>query len=511
MKKEKNRARFSLKYKFSLAMVFLSASLVASVSWFFMKDEISIMTRSIEDYASRETVNLANIAEDALSTENDLAIGVAVDNILKSGKMKDSIRYVHVFNTEGLVIKSSKTELNGTVLDKSSVRDILSYGEKNIVRKVSITDSEDPEGKIFDFALPVYHRTQKEMKLAVVRLGFSDKMIREQVKRIRNMAGFITLAAVIGSIIIAFFLAHVTTKPLKTLSKGVSIIGKGDLDYKINVKTRDEIGLLAREFNLMTGELKDSKKNEIESALMQEQLDVAKEIQEGLNPMNFYDKNGIQIKGYTRAAKGVGGDYFDYKEIDENRVGALISDVSGKGIPASLVMVMIRTVFVSALHQMKTIQCAKIVSSINRSLSADFAIDKFATLLFIIFDKSTGKISFSNAGHGPVFCYRAKHKKCSLTKRDGVPIGIMEDSEYLQAEIPFEVGDIVVMYTDGITEMRNSLKEEYGRNRLQNLVASNADMNADELNRLIVDDVDNFRGEVPPHDDMTVLIMKRTA
>ncbi|HPM35838.1 MAG TPA: hypothetical protein PLE16_14705, partial [Spirochaetota bacterium] len=163
MKKEKNRARFSLKYKFSLAMVFLSASLVASVSWFFMKDEINIMTRSIEDYASRETVNLANIAEDALSTENDLAIGVAVDNILKSGKMKDSIRYVHVFNTEGLVIKSSKTELNGTVIDKSSVKDILSYGEKNIVRKVSIIDPEDSEGKIFDFALPVYHRTQKEM------------------------------------------------------------------------------------------------------------------------------------------------------------------------------------------------------------------------------------------------------------------------------------------------------------------------------------------------------------
>ena len=98
----------------------------------------------------------------------------------------------------------------------------------------------------------------------------------------------------------------------------------------------------------------------VESRVMEEQLELAKEIQEGLNPMGFYDKDGIQIKGFTRAAKGVGGDYFDYIDIDKNRVGALISDVSGKGVPASLVMVMIRTVFVSYISR-KDVQCASVV------------------------------------------------------------------------------------------------------------------------------------------------------
>lgn len=507
---KKVKVIFSLKYKFSLAMVFLSISLVAAVSWFFMKDEIRIMSQSIEDYATRETINLANIAEDALSTQNDLAIGVAVDNIKQSGKMKDYVRYVHVFNTEGLVIKSTDNSLNGKIMDDQFTKSALSYSDRLKVRKISIPDTTEGKGEIYDFAVPVYHRTEKDLKLAVVRFGFSDAMIRKQVIRTRNLAGFISLAAMAAAVIIAFVLASITMRPLKLLSKGVAIIGKGDLDYKIKVRSNDEIGHLAEEFNTMTSELKESRKNEIENALVSEQLEVAKEIQEGLNPMNFYENNGIQIKGFTKAAKGVGGDYFDYKEVDGNRIGALISDVSGKGIPASLVMVMIRTVFVSALHQMKTIQCAKIVSSINKSLSADFAIDKFATLLFVIFDRTTGKLSFSNAGHGPVFCYRADSGKCSIAKLDGVPIGIMDDSEYLQAEIPFNVGDIVVMYTDGITEMRNSQKEEYGRTRLQRLVVANAGLNADDLNSIIVADVEKFRGEVPPHDDMTVLVMKRT-
>jgi sigma-B regulation protein RsbU (phosphoserine phosphatase) len=260
----------------------------------------------------------------------------------------------------------------------------------------------------------------------------------------------------------------------------------------------------------MTTQLKDAKDKEIENRIMQEQLELAKEIQEGLNPMEYYDHDGIQIKGFTRAAKGVGGDYFDYIKINGNRIGALISDVSGKGIPASLVMVMIRTAFVSAVHRGGAqVQCSKIVNTINNSLSADFAIDKFATLFFMIYNKATQKLAFSNAGHGPLFCYRAQKNACSLTKVDGMPIGIMTDTEYLQAEVPFHKGDIVVLYTDGITEMRNEEKEEYSLQRLHRIIIENHHLNADELVDTIVRDVDTFKGNADPHDDMTTLIMKR--
>jgi sigma-B regulation protein RsbU (phosphoserine phosphatase) len=258
----------------------------------------------------------------------------------------------------------------------------------------------------------------------------------------------------------------------------------------------------------MTAQIKDAKEKEIESRIMDEQLETAKDIQEGLNPMDYYNKNGIQIKGFTRAAKGVGGDYFDYIDIDENRVGALISDVSGKGIPASLVMVMIRTVFTTYVSR-KGVDCSQVVSAINDSLSADFAIDKFATLFFMIYDRSTGELAFSNAGHGPLFCFRSSKNACTNTKLDGVPIGIMEDVVYLQAKVKLAPGDIVMMYTDGVTEMRNAAKEEYGIDRVKKFLIDNNQANAEELVEKLVRDVDDFRGEVPPHDDETMLIFKR--
>ena len=155
-------------------------------------------------------------------------------------------------------------------------------------------------------------------------------------------------------------LSGVIIKPIRKLSEGAAEIGRGNLDYRIGLDSSDELGKLAYEFNVMTMQLKKGKDIEIEKRIMDEQVDIAKEIQEGLNPMGFYNKKGIEIKGFTRAAKGVGGDYFDYIDINENMVGALISDVSGKGVPASLVMVMIRTVFVTQTKDKRDVQCAHV-------------------------------------------------------------------------------------------------------------------------------------------------------
>ena len=219
---------------------------------------------------------------------------------------------------------------------------------------------------------------------------------------------------------------------------------------------------------------------------MEEQIEMAKEIQEGLNPTNFYEKGGIQLKGYTKAARGVGGDYFDYIDIDDDRVGALISDVSGKGVPASLVMVMIRTVFTSCMSR-GDVDCASVVRAINDALDVDFAIDKFATLFFLIYDRKTGELSFSNAGHGPLFCYRASMNSCTITKLDGVPIGIMEDLEYKQAKVKLHPGDMVILFTDGVTEMRNEQGEEYGLHRLNMLIVDNHSLNAEDFVSLLVE------------------------
>ncbi len=505
------RIRFSLRIKFYLIIIPLVSTVISVMAVFFIKEESTLLTGEIVKFAEREIGHLNNTASLSILPGGDI---LPLLDALKNLQKVNSIKYAYVLDKDNMVIqhfsagKSDITEKKGIVLKDEITKKAIEY--KNIEKPLlsMYPDPDDREGEIYDFSMPIMHPLYNDLRTGTVRLGFSDKIIRDEIAKITKTimlsAVFFLIIAIIGAIV----LSRMIIRPIELLSKGVSVIGTGNLDHKIDMQRSDELGRLANDFNVMTDELKKAKDMEIASRIMEEQLELAKEIQEGLNPMGYYDKEGIQIKGYTRAAKGVGGDYFDYIDVDKNRVGALISDVSGKGVPASLVMVMIRTVFVTYTTR-GNVRCANVVTAINDSLSADFAIDKFATLFFMIYNRLTEELSFSNAGHGPLFCYRSSLGACSVTKLDGMPIGIMEDVEYRQAKVKFSKGDIVVLYTDGITEMRNEEKDEYGLNRLQSLLMDNIELSANDLVEKIVGDVDDFRGTVPPHDDMTILVLKR--
>ncbi len=533
---KKSRVKFSIKYKVSLAIIALVSLIIGSFTFYTIKSESEILEQQVFQFVERELVHLGNTAGASIGIDD-----IALVNSINDLRQFPYIRYAYVLNKrnprrdesglnrDNIIIQhfDRNRKINpGDVLD-----DKIDRSFDKIVKKIRESEKENPgekkkktetrikarvfkyndpidkSGLLYDFSLPVINRFTKT-QIATVAVGLSDIVIRQEIKKMIKVIAPMSLVILILAIAGSVGLTLLIIKPIRTISKGASIIGHGNLDHRIEIKSSDELGQLASEFNEMTAQIKDAKEKEIESRIMDEQLETAKDIQEGLNPMGYYKKNGIQIKGFTRAAKGVGGDYFDYIDIDENKVGALISDVSGKGIPASLVMVMIRTVFTTYVSR-KGVDCSQVVSAINDSLSADFAIDKFATLFFMIYDRSTGELSFSNAGHGPLFCFRASKNACTNTKLDGVPIGIMEDVVYLQAKVKLDPGDIVMMYTDGVTEMRNAAKEEFGINRVKKFLTNNYRMNANELVERLVQEVDDFRGDVPPHDDETMLVFKR--
>ncbi len=505
--KHATKVKFSLRLKFSLAIITLTSIVVLIMTFYFIRREGQILRNEIIRFAEREIEHLTNTAQEAISAKDELTLIAAVKNVQKI----KSVRYVYIFDPKGRIIQNFEPEKNGTLMPDDEIT--RKANENTQTENPLMLDYKDPMergGSIYDFSKPVLHTVFKN-RMATVRMGFPDKIIRDEIASMTRNILIIGVVFIGMSMIGSFLLAGVTIRPIRKLTEGAAIIGTGNLEYKIKLGTSDELGVLANEFNMMTDKLKQAKEMEIESRIMQEQLELAKEIQEGLNPMGYYEKEGVQIKGYTRAAKGVGGDYFDYIDISDINVGALISDVSGKGVPASLVMVMIRTVFTNSIKNNSRIDCATIVRSINDALSADFAIDKFATLFFMIYNRATNELSFSNAGHGPLFCYRSTLGKCTVTALEGVPIGIMEDVEYSQGKVKLNPGDIVVLYTDGVSEMRNEEKEEYGRLRLQKLLIANNQLNAEELVEKIVTDVDTFRGEASPHDDMTTLVLKRVS
>ncbi len=501
------RVKFSIRYKFALAILSLVSLIIVTMAVYIRKESSDMLKEEIINFAKRETEHLSLIAQESLRSRDDLALLTSITS-LKSISM---IEYAQIIDDKLIVRLALSEKENGEDLNKKKdeeLREVLEKKEKNKIIDRKYHDRKSG-GIIYEFSAHIFN-PMNDSWAGFVRLGFSDRVIREKVMQMTIVIAIIALVFLGVAVVGAVLMSGVIIKPIKKLTEGAAVIGTGNLDYRIELPVSDELGLLANEFNTMTLQLKKSKEMEIEKKLQDEQIAVAKEIQEGLNPMGFYNKRGVEIKGFTRAAKGVGGDYFDYIDINENMVGALISDVSGKGIPASLVMVMIRTVFTTYIKG-RAINCAGVVRAINDSLSADFAIDKFATLFFMIYDRRTAELSFSNAGHGPLRCFRSSKNAFSVSKLDGVPIGIMEDVEYKQAKVKLEVGDFVVLNTDGVTEMRNEAKEEYGYARLQKLILQNHTLNTKDMVELIVNDVDRFRGKAAPHDDMTLLVLKRTA
>ena len=501
------KRRFGLRFKFFITIMLLVSVILITMSVILIGREITTLERQVLNSVSRELNHLKSTAQESIDVD-ELALSTSLADL----QTLEYLSYAFVLDVDGNIIQyfDVRGERNiGEPLVDNVDRELKARKDSTEEKRIEYDDPTSRGGDIYDFSQAVLNPVN-DRGIGFVIIGLSDSIITSEIAASIAIIVITSLLFFAFSVFGAILLSGATIRPIKELTKGVAIIGSGNLDHRIEVKSSDEIGELAERFNMMTEQIKEAKEKEIENKIMEEQLAMAKDIQEGLNPMGYYNKGGIQLKGYTRALQGVGGDYFDYIDIDEHRVGALISDVSGKGVPASLVMVMIRTVFTSYITR-TDIDCAGVVTAINNSLSADFAIDKFATLFFFIYDRKTEELAFSNAGHGPLYCYRSSKGVMTSTKLDGMPIGIMEAVEYSQARVKLEPGDMIIMYTDGISEMRNSEKEEYGLERINQMVLDKHNLSAEEFVEQLVTDVDKFKGEMSAHDDMTVLVFKREA
>jgi sigma-B regulation protein RsbU (phosphoserine phosphatase) len=187
-----------------------------------------------------------------------------------------------------------------------------------------------------------------------------------------------------------------------------------------------------------------------------------------------------------------------------------MSDVAGKGVPASLMMIMIRTIFKSLINS--GIQDpARVVTLMNSTLSSDISSDRFATLLFGIYDLGKGVFRYTNAGYGPLMIFKHNKGQCFQVNppESSIPIGVMPDVEY-EEEKPIRLlsGDSLYLFTDGIHEARNASEEEYGMGRLSTFIPGIATKDSKDIANDIVEDVLSFMGDAEQFDDMTLMVMK---
>ncbi len=266
-------------------------------------------------------------------------------------------------------------------------------------------------------------------------------------------------------------------RPILSLTEGVKEIAQGDLEKKLEIQTGDEIELLAATINAMTVDLKAYMENLSRATADKEriltELSVARKIQAGMLPRvasDFSGQTAFELDAVMTPAKEVGGDFYDFYMLDENRLAVTVADVSGKGVPAALFMVVAKNVLQNLAMAAKTHgDFAEVVTRANDRLCEGNDQMMFVTVFFGVLDLRTGEFSYVNAGHNPPLLLRRGGEVSYLLPegKPDKPLGLMEGLPYRQRALTLAPGEMVFLYTDGVTEAANEAAELYGEERLQ--------------------------------------------
>ncbi len=240
-------------------------------------------------------------------------------------------------------------------------------------------------------------------------------------------------------------------------------------------------------------------------------LAVAGEIQQAILPRQFppfpEDADKIDIAASMTPAKDVGGDFYDFFRIDDDHIGILIADVSGKGIPAAIFMAVSRTLIrATGIRGGSPAEC---IAYSNRLLSDESVDCMFVTVFYGIFNLNTGDLTYCNAGHNPPYMLTDSGAVKMLPMSQDPMVGAIGGIEFHEGELHLDNGDTLVMFTDGVTEAMNINNEEYGEQRLEALLPTVASKNCQEIVSAVKNDVAAFVDHAEQSDDITVLVMKR--
>jgi sigma-B regulation protein RsbU (phosphoserine phosphatase) len=241
-------------------------------------------------------------------------------------------------------------------------------------------------------------------------------------------------------------------------------------------------------------------------------LEIARDIQRILLPSEAPAIDGFQISGINVPARQVSGDYFDYIQVDETRVGVAIADVSGKGVPASLIMAICRSVL--RAEAARNPSPADVLRKVNRQLYPDIKEDMFISMAYLILDHNHHGVTLARAGHDAPLWYQRQSQTVTPVKPPGMVVGIDSGSVFdrltVDFAVPLERDDCFVLYTDGVTETLNSDGDEFGVDRLMQSVRASASDGAQAIVKKIIEDVREFTGSVPQNDDMTLIAIRKT-
>ncbi len=326
------------------------------------------------------------------------------------------------------------------------------------------------------------------------------------------------LIVAIAGLAIGISMSRSITGAVHALYEGTQRVMRGEFSHLIQVSGGDQIAELSSSFNTMTQNLERLLAVAKEKERMQAEIEIARGVQDQLYPKAPPVFEGLRVLGTCDPARMVSGDYYDYQLVD-GRLAIAIGDVAGKGISAALLMATIQAAVRMELRAAgelaggmpsmngQRFSTARMVSELNQQLYATTSPEKYATFFFAIYDQSTGLLTYTNAGHLQPVLFR--DGAATLLDVNGTVVGAFPFSKYEESKLELRSGDLLVCYTDGITEPENEYGEMFGEERLIELVAKNSDRDEAQIIASVMDNVRQWTGVPELSDDMTVLLARK--
>lgn len=312
------------------------------------------------------------------------------------------------------------------------------------------------------------------------------------------------------ALIIGISLSRSITRAVHNLYEGTERIMEGDFSHRIKIQGNDQLAALSDSFNRMTENVERLLQVAKEKERYEAELSIAREVQAQLYPSTVPESARLALTALYKPARSVSGDYFDYKRVGDSAIVIALGDVAGKGISAALLMATIQSAFrarMAALTNGYLPDPAQLVSELNQHLHANTAAAKYATFFLGIFDEKQSVLTYTNAGHlEPILVRGGKASKLDV---NGMVIGAFPFAKYDCSRLELLPGDLVVWYTDGITEPENEYGEMFGEDRLIELLLRQGARGDREMLEEIARAVERWTGSPELQDDMTLLAARR--
>jgi serine phosphatase RsbU (regulator of sigma subunit) len=295
------------------------------------------------------------------------------------------------------------------------------------------------------------------------------------------------------------------TRNLSSLSAGVDRLAEGNLDARVPVRSKDEIGRLSAAFNDMAGQLHDNQQKLLERERLRRELEMCRRIQEELLPGRSGRLPFAEVRALSIPARELGGDFFNYFALEDGSAALLMGDVSGKGVPAALLMANLQATLRARLPLESNL--SRLAEALDRELEASTQPESYLTLFVCVIESGGRRMRYVNAGHNTQYLYR-KDGGVEQLSSTGRPLGLYAGGAYVARSLELRDGDWLCLFTDGLVEAENGEGEWFGEQRLEALFEQASGGTPDELVTRIEQAIRAHRGQAEASDDATMLVLR---